>query len=109
MLTGCLPDKGDVEDLTKEFIAESQEGLERMELCLTELERCPDDGELLSEIFRTVHTIKGTTGFLGFKRLGMLAHAGEGLLVAMRDGKTAVTSDLVSGLLRLVDGLRGML
>jgi two-component system chemotaxis sensor kinase CheA len=73
MLTRCLPDKGDVEDLTKEFIAESQEGLERMELCLTELERRPGDGELLSEIFRTVHTIKGTTGFLGFSRLGTLA------------------------------------
>jgi two-component system chemotaxis sensor kinase CheA len=109
MLTRCLPDKGDVEDLTKEFIAESQEGLERMELCLTELERRPGDGELLSEIFRTVHTIKGTTGFLGFSRLGTLAHAGESLLVALRDGKIAVTSELISGLLELLDGLRKIL
>ncbi len=58
MVPGRMPDKGMVEDLTKEFLAESQEGLERMELCLTELERRPGDGELLSEIFRTVHTIK---------------------------------------------------
>jgi two-component system chemotaxis sensor kinase CheA len=98
-----------VEDLTKEFIAESQEGLERMELCLTELEKRPGDGELVSEIFRAVHTIKGTTGFLGFSRLGGLAHAGETLLVAVRDGKIAVTSELISGLLRLLDGLRTIL
>ena len=75
MLAARASDKGEVEDLTREFVAESQEGLERMELCLTELERRPGDGELLSEIFRTVHTIKGTTGFLNFQRLGTLAHA----------------------------------
>jgi two-component system chemotaxis sensor kinase CheA len=98
-----------VEDLTREFIAESQEGLDRMELCLTELERQPADGELLSEIFRTVHTIKGTTGFLGFQRLGTLAHAGESLLVALRDGKTAVTPEGISGLLALMDCLRRIL
>ena len=98
-----------MEDLTREFIAESQEGLDRMELCLTELERQPADGELLSEIFRTVHTIKGTTGFLGFQRLGTLAHAGESLLVALRDGKTAVTPEGISGLLALMDCLRRIL
>jgi two-component system chemotaxis sensor kinase CheA len=104
-----MPDKGMVEDLTKEFLAESQEGLERMELCLTELERRPGDGELLSEIFRTVHTIKGTTSFLGFSRLQTLAHTGEGLLAALRDGKIAVTPELITGLLNLLDGLRKVL
>ena len=59
-------DKGDVDELTKEFIAESVEGLDRMERCLSELEVSPEDGELVADIFRTVHTIKGTTGFLGF-------------------------------------------
>jgi two-component system, chemotaxis family, sensor kinase CheA len=98
-----------VEDLTKEFIAESQEGLERMERCLTELEKRPDDGELVAEIFRSVHTIKGTTGFLGFGRLERLAHAGENLLGALRDGKLAVTGGLISGLLDLMDGLRAIL
>jgi two-component system chemotaxis sensor kinase CheA len=94
-----------VDDLTKEFLAESNDGLERMGLCLTELEKRPDDGELVAEIFRAVHTIKGTTGFLGFRRLGMLAHTGEGLLAALRSGKIAVTSELISGLLALVDGI----
>jgi chemotaxis protein histidine kinase CheA len=64
MNVGGRPDKGDVDDLTKEFIAESQEGLERMEICLTELEKRPNELELVAEIFRIAHTIKGTTGFL---------------------------------------------
>ena len=99
-----------MDDLTKEFIAESQEGLDRMERCLTELEIRPGDGEqLVGEIFRAVHTIKGTTGFLGFDRLEKLAHAGEHLLGSLRDGKLAVTSELISGLLSLLDRLREIL
>ena len=98
-----------MDDLTKEFLAESQEGLERMERCLTELELQPDDTRLVGEIFRAVHTIKGTTGFLGFERLEKLAHAGEHLLGSLRDGRLAVTSDLISGLLKLLDGLRAIL
>src|ERR1700751_5714156 len=103
------PDEQDVDDLTKEFIAESQEGLDRMERCLTELETRPDDAGLLGEILRSVHTIKGTTGFLGFDRLEKLAHAGEHLLGSLRDGRLAVTSELISGLLHLLDGLRAIL
>src|ERR1017187_2633134 len=109
MLTGCLPDKGEVEGLTKEFIAESQEGLERMELCLTELEKRPGDAELVAEIFRAVHTIKGTTGFLGLDRLQALAHTGESLLGALREGEIEVTPALISGLLALLDRLRAIL
>jgi two-component system chemotaxis sensor kinase CheA len=104
------PDKRDVDDLTKEFIAESQEGLDRMERCLTELEARPEDcAQLVGEIFRSVHTIKGTTGFLGFSRLEKLAHAGEHLLGSLREGRLAVTEELISGLLRLLDGLRAIL
>jgi len=98
-----------VDDLTREFIAESQEGLDRMERCLTELEMRPEDAALLGEIFRAVHTIKGTTGFLGFDRLEKLAHAGEYLLGSLREGSLEVTSELISGLLRLLDGLRAIL
>ena len=105
----AAPDIECVDDLTKEFIAESQEGLDRMERCLTELETRPDDAGLLGEIFRSVHTIKGTTGFLGFDRLEKLAHAGEHLLGSLRDGRLRVNSELISGLLRLMDGLRAIL
>ena len=99
-----------MDDLTKEFVAESQEGLDRMERCLTELENRPEDcAQLVGEIFRSVHTIKGTTGFLGFSRLEKLAHAGEHLLGSLREGRLAVTEELISGLLRLLDGLRAIL
>ena len=102
-------DKGGVDELTKEFLAESGEGLDRMDRCLTALEATPDDAELLGEIFRAVHTIKGTTGFLGFARLEKLAHAGENLLGALRDGKLTANGVVISGLLQLMDGLRAIL
>ena len=98
-----------IDDLTREFLIESQEGLDRMERCLTELETRPDDGALLAEIFRAVHTIKGTTGFLGFQRLEKLAHAGESLLGLLRDGVLAVEPHVVTVLLELLDGLRSIL
>ena len=74
-----------MDELTREFLIESQEGLDRMERCLTELEERPQDAGLIGDIFRSVHTIKGTTGFLGFKRLEKLAHAGENLLGLVRE------------------------
>ena len=98
-----------MDDLTREFLIESQEGLDRMERCLTDLEERPDDMGLLAEIFRSVHTIKGTTGFLGFKRLEKLAHAGENLLGLLRDGKLAADRRIITGLLQLLDGLRFIL
>jgi two-component system chemotaxis sensor kinase CheA len=98
-----------MDELTREFLIESQEGLDRMERCLTELETRPDDAALLGDIFRSVHTIKGTTGFLGFKRLEKLAHSGENLLGLLRDGKLKADQPLVTGLLHLLDGLRSIL
>ena len=98
-----------MDDLTREFLIESQEGLDRMERCLTELEARPQDAGLLAEIFRSVHTIKGTTGFLGYKRLEKLAHAGENLLGLLRDGKLEATAPVITGLLQLLDGLRSIL
>jgi len=95
--------------LTREFLIESQEGLDRMERCLTELEERPQDGELLADIFRSVHTIKGTTGFLGYSRLEALSHAGENLLGKLRDGGLLATADIISALLDLMDGLRAIL
>ena len=98
-----------MDDLTREFLIESQEGLDRMEHCLTDLEERPKDAELIGEIFRSVHTIKGTTGFLGFKRLEKLAHAGENLLGLLRDGKLTAGNQIITGLLQLLDGLRSIL
>jgi two-component system chemotaxis sensor kinase CheA len=98
-----------MDELTREFLIESQEGLDRMERCLTDLEQHPDDAALLAEIFRSVHTIKGATGFLGYRRLERLAHAGENLLGVLRDGKLAPSAPIITGLLHLLDGLRAIL
>ncbi|WP_446742248.1 chemotaxis protein CheA [Silvibacterium acidisoli] len=98
-----------MDELTREFLIESQEGLDRMERCLTELEERPQDGELLADIFRSVHTIKGTTGFLGYSRLEKLSHAGENLLGMLRDGKLVANEEIISTLLQLLDDLRAIL
>jgi two-component system chemotaxis sensor kinase CheA len=95
-----------MDELTREFLIESQEGLDRMEHCLTDLEERPKDTGLIGDIFRSVHTIKGTTGFLGFKRLEKLAHAGENLLGLLREGKLSADRQVITGLLQLLDALR---
>ncbi len=112
MAAADAPDKQVcVDDLTKEFIAESQEGLDRMERCLTELETRPGDSEqLVGEIFRAVHTIKGTTGFLGVRHGWRSWRMRESTCWARCGMATlAVTAELISGLLRLMDGLRAIL
>jgi two-component system chemotaxis sensor kinase CheA len=98
-----------MEDLTREFLLESHEGLDRMERCLAELAEAPANPELLREIFRAVHTIKGTTGFLGFQRLERVAHAGENLLAGLRDGDLVVNAACIDVLLLLLDTLRSIL
>ena len=98
-----------MDELTREFLIESQEGLDRMERCMTDLEERPQDAELIGDIFRSVHTIKGTTGFLGFKRLEKLAHAGENLLGLLRENKLTANREIITGLLQLLDGLRSIL
>ncbi len=109
MLVWGAPDNRSVDDLTKEFLLESLEGLDRMQQSLAELERDPGDAELIGEVFRAVHTIKGTTGFLGFHRLESLSHAGENLLSQVRDGRVRVSGEVIEGLLQLMDGLRHIL
>ena len=98
-----------MDELTREFLIESQEGLDRMERCMTELEERPEDAGLIADIFRSVHTIKGTTGFLGFKRLEKLAHSGENLLGLLRENKLVADGPIITGLLQLLDGLRVIL
>jgi two-component system chemotaxis sensor kinase CheA len=80
-----------------------------MEWCLTGLEGRPQDRGLVDEIFRAVHTIKGSAGFLGFARLETLSHAGESLLSSLRTCELVVTPELISGLLELLDSLRAIL
>ncbi len=98
-----------MDDIIKEFLAESSEDLDVLERDLVALERAPGSGDLLAEIFRSVHTLKGNSGALGYPKLESIAHAGETLLARLRDGKLELTSQLTNGLLAMVDALRGLL
>src|ERR1700740_3185428 len=98
-----------MDDIVKDFLIESNENLDRLDRELVKLESDPSSKELLASIFRTIHTIKGSCGFLGFARLEKLAHAGESLLSRLRDGKLTLSEDLTSALLATVDAIRQML
>jgi two-component system chemotaxis sensor kinase CheA len=98
-----------MDDLIKDFLVESNENLDRLDSELVKLETDPSSQELLSSIFRTIHTIKGSCGFLGFSKLEKVAHVGESLLSRLRDRKLALTPEITSGLLAMVDAIRTML
>jgi two-component system, chemotaxis family, sensor kinase CheA len=98
-----------MDDLIKDFLVESTENLDRLDSELVKLETDPSSQELLSSIFRTIHTIKGSCGFLGFGKLEKVAHAGESLLSLLREGKIPLAPELTSGLLSMVDAIRTML
>ncbi len=99
----------ELDSVVQEFLVESHENLDQLDRDLVALEKAPDDREKLASIFRTIHTIKGTCGFLGYDRLGALTHAGEGLLSRLRDGKLRLDPKRTSALLALVDAVRAML
>jgi two-component system chemotaxis sensor kinase CheA len=102
-------EKGADDEIVREFLLESNENLDRLDRELVSLEKDPKDRETLSSIFRTIHTIKGTCGFLGFGKLESVAHAGENLLSLLRDGAIALTPQRTTALLSLVDAVRQML
>ena len=96
-------------EIVQEFLVESYEALDRLDADLLALERDPTSRDVLPSIFRVMHTIKGTCGFLGFPKLERVAHAAESLLGALRDGSLEVTPPITSALLATGDALRQML
>ena len=99
---------GRLDDLVSDFIAETREGLEALDSELVRFEQQPDDPATLGGIFRLIHTIKGTCGFLGLTRLQTVAHAAENVLGAFRDGVLPVTPVAVSAVLETVDLIRSL-
>ncbi len=89
-----------------EFLAESDENLDRLDRDLVAIEANPGDRAALDAIFRTIHTLKGTCGFFNLPKLEALAHAGESLLVKLRDGLIVWRPEVTTGLLALNDALR---
>ena len=96
-------------DIVKDFLVESYENLDRLDRDLVGLEKNPKDKEALAGVFRTIHTIKGTCGFLGFNKLEKVAHVGENLLTRLRDGQMTLTPEITTPLLGMVDAIRQML
>lgn len=91
------------------FLLESYENLDKTEQDLVTLEKDSSNRELFNGIFRSIHTIKGNSGFLGYSNLETLCHRGETLLDKMRNGQLAYSAAIATSLLKLVDAVRGHL
>ncbi len=98
-----------MDEIVREFLVESSEGLDQLDQDFVELEKNPTDKALLANIFRCIHTIKGTCGFLGFSKLESVTHVGENLLSRLRDGQLALDPEITSALLALVDAVRSIM
>jgi two-component system chemotaxis sensor kinase CheA len=99
----------DMNAIVLEFVAEGNEKADLLEHHLILLEKSPASQELLVEVFRALHTIKGATSFLGFTKLCALAHTGESLLARLRNSALAINQEIITALLSLVDAIREML
>ncbi len=98
-----------MDELLSEFLTETNESLSVLDVELVKLEQNPNNPDLLSNIFRLMHTIKGTCGFLGLPRLEAVAHAGENVLGKVRDGELEVTPGAVSLILECLDQIRNLI
>ncbi|QDU78421.1 Chemotaxis protein CheA [Polystyrenella longa] len=97
------------DEIIQEFLAESWENLVRLDTEIVSLEQNPEDPDLIGSIFRTIHTIKGTCGFIGLNRTGELAHATENVLGKMRDKKLPISESSISIVLKGIDGIKELL
>lgn len=98
-----------MDELLIEFLTESTEGLNQLDNELVTLEKNPNDQNILQSIFRTMHTIKGTCGFIGLPRLEKVTHAGENVLGRIRDGKIDVSPIIISVILEAIDAVKSII
>src|SRR5216684_1476498 len=97
-----------MDDLLREFLTETGESLDTVDVELVRFEQEPNNTKILDNIFRLVHTIKGTCGFLGLPRLEALTHAAEALMGNFRGGR-AVTGEAVTLVLATIDRVKALL
>ena len=97
-----------MDDLLREFVTETNESLDVVDVELVRFEQDPNNAKILDNVFRLVHTIKGTCGFLGLPRLEALAHAAETLMGKFRDGVPA-TNEAVTLILATIDRIKEIL
>ena len=95
-----------LEAILKDFLVEAGENLDRLDQDLVRLEQSPGDQKLIGNVFRALHTIKGSSGFFAFKRLEKVAHAGESLLGKIRDGRLLLNAEMITALLATLDRVR---
>ncbi len=95
----------DMKEIFESFLIETREILEKLDLDLVKLESQPEDKDLLNEIFRSFHTIKGTSGFLGLVKLQALTHKLEDILNKLRKGEITINDDLMNGILKGFDSI----
>ena len=100
---------GGMSSIIAEFLAESVENLDSMDQDLVTLEKNPSSTEVIERIFRTIHTIKGTCGFLAFSKLEAVTHSAESVLAHLRDDKLELTPEITTTLLKAVDSVREIL
>ncbi len=96
-------------EVVREFLLETHENLAQLDLDLVTLEKDPAERDTLARVFRTLHTIKGTAGFLGLVKLQTVTHAGENLLGRLRAGELVFNPPIASALLAVGDAVRRML
>ncbi|VAW34586.1 Signal transduction histidine kinase CheA [hydrothermal vent metagenome] len=98
-----------MEEIVQDFIVESSEALDTLEQKFLELEESPEDSELLNDVFRTIHTVKGAAGFLAFEQTVEVAHITEDILNRLRKGDMKLSSDIMDAILQSVDMLKLLL
>src|SRR5262249_30931721 len=96
-------------EVIREFLLETHENLAGLDLDLVKLEKDPTERATLARVFRTLHTVKGTAGFLGLPKLQAVAHAAENLLSRLRAGERVFNAEIASPLLGVVDAVRRVL
>jgi two-component system chemotaxis sensor kinase CheA len=98
-----------MQEIVNDFIQEALELLESLNENFIELEKQPDNKEILNTIFRAAHTVKGSAGFLGFQNIVELAHSAENILNKLRQGEISLTSEMTDYLLKTMDILKSMI
>jgi len=96
----------EMKEIFESFVVETREILEKLDLELVELEKRTDDTNLLNQIFRSFHTVKGTAGFLGLVKMQTVTHRCEDILNKLRKGEVKLNSELMDGILQGFDTMK---
>ncbi len=92
-----------MDEFIQEFLVEGSELLDQLDRDFVELEKDPTSKELIARIFRAIHTLKGTGGTIGLKKMESVNHVGENILSRLREGKLSLTAEIISALLAMID------